>query len=130
MEFYTLKKYLKMVKPILLNIVCVLGTVCCASKKTAYNTTVKSDLNTHKQTELISKEFTFGTIEESTEQGDCLYTIRMGENKKDSYYFDPINLKEPYKKNGLEVFFTYRGLRIMNRCVKANPIEVEEMKLN
>jgi hypothetical protein len=110
--------------------VCVLGTVCCASKKIASSTTAKSDLNTHKQMELIPKGFTFGTIEESTKEGDCLYTIRMGENKKDSYYFDPINLKEPYKKNGLEVFFTYRGLRMMNRCVKANPIEVEEMKLN
>ncbi len=83
-----------------------------------------------RQTEMISKGFTFGTILQSTKQGDCPFTIRMGENKKDYYYFDPINLKEAYKKNGMEVFFIYRALRMMNRCAKANPIEVEEMESN
>ena len=34
---------------------------------------------------------------------------------------------EAYKKNGLAVFFKYRPLRMMNRCQRANPVEIQEI---
>ena len=42
---------------------------------------------------------------------------------------DPINLEESMKKDGLKVWVTYQGLRMMNRCEKANPVSIVEIEM-
>jgi hypothetical protein len=111
----------------LLIALCLFMTASCTSKKTIANETSKSAVNTMNPAEMISNGFTFGTIEESTKEGDCLFTIRMGDAKEKAFY-DPINLDDNFKKDGMEVFFKFRGLRMMNRCNKANPIEILEVQ--
>jgi hypothetical protein len=111
----------------LLIALCVFVTANCTSKKTTANETVKNATNTMNKAEMISNGFTFGTIEESIKEGDCPFTIRMGDAKEKTYY-DPINLDDSFKKDGMEVFFKFGGLRMMNRCNKANPIEIVEIQ--
>lgn len=67
--------------------------------------------------------YTAGVIEYSKEKDDCEYTIKL----KEGLYYDPINLEDGYKKDGMAVYFKFRGLRMMNRCPKANPVSIEEM---
>jgi len=80
-----------------------------------------------KTAELIPESFTPGVIQESTKKGDCLFTIIVTSESGEPLYFDPINLDEAYKKNGLAVFFKYRPLRRMNRRQRANPVEIQEI---
>ena len=69
--------------------------------------------------------YTSGIIEYSQEKDDCEYTIKL----KEGLYYDPINLEDGFKKDGMAVYFKFRGLRMMNRCPKANPVSIEEMVL-
>lgn len=87
----------------------------------------KGSIKKNKTTKLIPEGFTAGVIQESTKKGDCLFTILVTSKGEESLYFDPINLDEAYKKNGLAVFFKYRPLRMMNRCQRANPVEIQEI---
>ena len=107
------------VKHIYITLFILLG-VCCSSKKTSADIAAK----------LISKGFTPGVIQESTQKEDCIFTILVSEQNKQPYFLDPINLDEAYKKNGLAVFFKYRALRMMNRCQRANPVEIQKMQTN
>lgn len=100
--------------------------VGCSSKKTT-----AEEMTTHK--ELLSAEkmmeqgFKMGTIVASKTEGDCPYVIEVkGEDKP--YFLDPINLEEKYKKDGANVWFTFGGLRMMNRCEKANPVSIIEIR--
>ena len=108
----------------------ILLGVCCSSKKTSTDIAPKSQINTVKKTELISKNFTPGVIQESPKNEDCLFTILVSEQNKQPYSLDPINLDEAYKKNGLAVSFKYRPLRMVNRCQSANPVEIQEIQTN
>ena len=108
----------------------ILLGVCCSSKKTSTDIAPKSQINPVKKTELISKGFTPGIIQESPKNEDCLFTILVSVQNKQPYFLDPINLDEAYKKNDLAVFFKYKALRMMNRCQRANPVEIEEMQTN
>jgi len=67
-----------------------------------------------------------GTIVYSDKEGDCLYTIQMSGDK--NHYLDPVNLEEKFKKNGQKVWIKFNGLRRMNRCHKAAPVEITAIK--
>ena len=83
-----------------------------------------------KPVELIPEGFTAGVIQKSTKKGDCLFTILVTSNSGEPLYFDPINLDEAYKKDGIALFFKYRPLRMMNRCQRANPVEIQELQIH
>lgn len=68
--------------------------------------------------------YTAGVIVYSQDKDDCEYTIKL----KDGLFYDPINLEDGYKKEGMAVYFKFRGLRMRNRCNKANPISIEEIR--
>ncbi len=99
----------------------------CNSTKEKPIQNPKSTVKKIKTAELIPEGFTAGVIQESTKKGDCLFTITVTSEGGEPFYFDPINLDEAYKKNGLAVFFKYRSLRMMNRCQRANPVEIQEI---
>ena len=48
--------------------------------------------------------------------------------KDGNYYLDPMNLTDEYKKHGEKVWVKYSGLRRMNRCIKANPVSINEIE--
>ena len=88
---------------------------------------METSKNSEMSAKMIEDGFKMGTIVASKAEGDCPFTIQMeGEDKP--YFLDPINLDESFKKNGQKVWFTFNGLRMMNRCEKANPVSIVEMK--
>lgn len=76
-------------------------------------------------TELLDERYVEGTIIRSKQEGDCEFTIQTSEG----VLYDPTNLADMYKKNGTKVIFKFAGLRMPNRCVKANPIRIEDIRM-
>lgn len=61
-------------------------------------------------------------------EGDCPYVISVLTDDNTKSLLDPINLEEAYMKDGEKVWFKYGVLRMMNRCDKASPINILEIK--
>jgi hypothetical protein len=78
-------------------------------------------------TKMTSNGFKMGTIVTSEEEGDCAITIQL-EDKDYQYFLDPINLEEGFKTNGEKVWVKFNGLRMANRCIKANPVSIVEIQ--
>lgn len=102
----------------------LLSIVSCKS-----TTEVDKDTTTEKASEEVfdATGYTSGTIVYSKEERDCAYTIQI----KDGVTYDPINMDEEYtsfKKDGMKVYFKFRGLRMANRCSNANPIHLQEIR--
>lgn len=101
---------------------------------TPETTTVETIETTSTTTETIDPQkmmaagYLLGTIVYSDKEGDCPYTIQMPGDKMEFYYLDPINLEEKYKKDGQKVWIKFNGLRRMNRCDKATPAEITDIK--
>lgn len=97
---------------------------------TACNSTQKAmeEKDTAKEAEMMAQGFTKGTIEHSTKEGDCAYTISV-DLDGNSLYYDPVNLEEDFQKDKAAVWFKFRGLRMMNRCDKATPISLSEIQM-
>lgn len=95
-------------------------------------TTTKTETNTDSAImdakKMMSAGYLLGTIVYSDKEGDCPYTIQMPGDKMEFYYLDPINLEETYKKDGQKVWIKFAGLRRMNRCDKATPAEIIDIK--
>lgn len=71
--------------------------------------------------------FHSGTIVYSDAEGDCAYTIDVDSDDY-KYLLDPINLDEKYQKDGAKIWFKFAGLKMMNRCEKANPVSIVEIQ--
>lgn len=97
-------------------------TVACNGTKETLNTKASEYMEQEK--EMIAQGFTKGTIEHSRAEGDCEYTIKL----EDGRYFESSDLKDEYKEDGMNVWFSFRPLRRMSMCNKANPVSIEEMK--
>ena len=69
------------------------------------------------------EEYTNGTII-SGGKSACEYLIKL----EDGSLFDPINLEDKFKKEELEVQFTFARLRMRNRCDNASPINIIDIK--
>ncbi|MGJ8665555.1 MAG: hypothetical protein ACSHW7_04255 [Patiriisocius sp.] len=109
--------------------ICISITACCTSKKTATDAANGDEKSQTIMTDakMMKAGFKQGTIVASTAEGDCPYVIEMA--GEDSYFLDPINLEESYKKDGMKIWFTFNGLRMMNRCEKANPVSIEKIEV-
>lgn len=80
------------------------------------------------ETKMLSNGYKKGTIVASRTEGDCPYVIQLEDDTGKPYFLDPINLDESYKKDGEKIWFTFSGLRMMNRCEKANPINLNAIE--
>ena len=101
--------------------------VSCSSTKTKdgsnENTTTEAAT---KDAKMLSEGYTKGTIVFSEKADDCAYTIQL--EGKDNLMYDPINLDVKFQKHGAKIWFTFDPLRRMNRCIKANPIHIADIK--
>ena len=73
----------------------------------------------------IPEGYVEGVIVHNKDENDCEYTITTTQGAK----FDPINLEDTYKKEGIKVIFKFAGLRMPNRCLIANPIRIEDIRV-
>jgi hypothetical protein len=76
---------------------------------------------------MVEKGFKMGVIVISKIEGDCPVTVQI--LNKDPYFLDPINITDMYDVNdGDKVWIKYNGLRMKNRCDKARPVSLTEIK--
>ncbi len=101
------------------------ATTATETGSTSETTTTNEIMNPQK---MMAAGYLMGTIVYSDKEGDCPYTIQMQGDKMESYYLDPINLEEKYKRDGQKVWIKFNGLRRMNRCEKATPAEITDIK--
>jgi len=104
--------------------IAVLAISCCTKKAIVDETDTKT--TTVKETPFDSTGYTEGTIIYSEEEDVCAYTILI----KDNIYYDPVDLKDEFKIDRLKVYFKFTGLRMLNRCNKANPVKINEIIVN
>jgi len=114
------------VKPIFLLLFCI--ALSCNSTKN--NNNVDTPTNSKEDTmkmeqKMMAEGYKKGAIVFSEEESDCPYTIKIEDG---DYLLDPLEMDNTYKEDGLKVWVTYRGLRMKNRCDKANPIEINDIK--
>ncbi len=102
---------------------------CNSTKKvtTELDETKTQVMDTKK---MLEEGYWEGTVVLSKAEGDCPVTIKI-ENKDDSYFLDPINITEKYEGfiiDGTKVWIKYAGLRMMNRCDKASPVNITDLQ--
>lgn len=106
----------------------VIATSSCNSSKTSKNETKNnSNAMMADSKTMMANGFTMGTIVASTVEGDCPYVI-SSEIDGNKVLYDPINMEEMYMKDGMKIWYKFNGLRMMNRCDKANPVSLTEVQ--
>ena len=98
----------------------------CTSTKNTSNDTINSNDTKLEVAKMMENGFKKGVIVASDKEGDCPYTIQL-EDDNYKYFLDPINITEDFKKDGEKIWVKFAGLRMMNRCEKANPVSIIEM---
>ena len=99
---------------------------CGTSTRNTSNVTDKSNETKMETAKMMENGFKKGVIVASDKEGDCPYTIQL-EDDNYKYFLDPINITEEFKKDGEKIWVKFAGLRMMNRCEKANPVSIIEM---
>lgn len=100
------------------------------SETTSVETNTASEIEAKKAlaAQMMADGYLPGRIIYSDLAGDCPYTIQLKKGEKDFFYVDPVNLDENFKKNNTTVWVKYNGLRRMNRCEKAVPVQIAEIR--
>lgn len=111
-----------------LSLLLLITTASCntANKATETKNETEQQMDSKK---MIADGYLAGEISISTKEGDCPVTILV-EGKSGAYYLDAINLSEDFSEAGEKVWFKFTPLRRMNRCDKANPINITEIVKN
>jgi len=99
----------------------------CNSTKSNVNGDESASSSMQEDNRMTEAGFKKGTIVYSAEEGDCPYVIDVDDPDYD-YMLDPINLDENYKAAGVKIWFKFAGLRMPNRCEKANPVNITEIQ--
>ena len=99
----------------------------CNSAKSNVNGESEPMATSEENLKMVEAGFMKGTVIHSTKEGDCPYVIDVDDANYD-YMLDPINLDENYKADGAKIWFKFAGLRMPNRCEKANPVNITEIQ--
>jgi hypothetical protein len=115
-----------MIQRTILITACIILTACCTSKKSTTDTNSINQEATMSAEKMLEEGYKSGTITYSDKENDCDYTIKL--DGEYVLYYDAINLDDAYKKDGMKIWFTFNGLRMPNRCEKANPIQIYKIQ--
>lgn len=110
---------------ILLSIVMFCLQSCVINQDKAEAENAATSANSKYIKDILLKEgYEPGTVK-VLKDSDCTFVIL---NENTNVYLDPINFNisdfEDFRTNGLNVYFKYKPLRMMNRCTEASPIEL------
>tara|TARA_R110002050_G_scaffold169486_1_gene301205 strand:+ start:235 stop:618 length:384 start_codon:yes stop_codon:yes gene_type:complete len=110
----------------------IVSLACNSTQANSSTTKNTSKSSIKEQTQTVSSAPTpqpegyKGTIIHSSAEDDCEYVILL--DGKSSVMLDPINLTGNYKKHGTKIWFTFRSMKMPNRCKKANPISITDIE--
>lgn len=71
--------------------------------------------------EMIANDFKKGVIKVSDKKEDCPFVIEI-QNNTDSYFYEPVDLPDKFKKDNLAVWVKFTLSRRLQRCPKAIPV--------
>ena len=106
-------------------LIVLIAAACCSSNKTTGSNNAESQLVAEK---MMEEGYKKGIVQASTEENDCAWTIQIIDNDDFSYFLDPINLDENFKQNNEKIWFKFQGLKMPNRCDKANPVNITSIE--
>ncbi len=113
-------------------------TLLLASCNTTKDATKNSATTSEKTT--MNKEEAMAMDAKFIDQGYTIGTVKLTDKacsvilevEKTGAKFDPINIDDEkfsmYKKQDEVLYFKFRGLRMLNRCEEAQPIELTDIK--
>ncbi len=116
--------------------ICIVMASCNSSKSSIND----EQGNTEEITDKTDMEATSKSDAEMAEEGYQKGIILAGKGKDACEYVidikggyveqkvDPTNLDDIYKKDQALVWVKFRGLRMMNRCPEARPVEITEIQ--
>ncbi len=103
---------------------------CNSTKTTGKDKITNPKTEVMDTKKMIEDGFLEGTVVLSKAENDCPVTIKI-EGKAGAYFLDPINITEKYESfivDGTKVWIKYAGLRMMNRCDKASPVNITDLQ--
>ncbi len=103
---------------------------CNSTKTTTKDKVTDSKTEVMDAKKMAEDGFWEGTVVLSKAENDCPVTIKI-EGKDGAYFLDPINMTEKYEGfiiDGTKVWIKYAGLRMMNRCDKASPVNIIDLQ--
>jgi hypothetical protein len=101
-------------------LILLLVTMSCQCKKSTAETLSKSE------GKMMEEGFKKATVVYSSLPGDCEYTFAV---EGETNLFDPINLEGKFQKSQMNIWIKYIPLRMPNRCEKALPVEIAEIRI-
>lgn len=104
------------------------GSVQNSSQNMETNKTVGIEAQKIETEKMLAAGYLPGRIVYSDLADDCEYTIQLKNEKQGFYYVDPINLDKKFSTDEKTVWVKLTWLRRMNRCKKAVPVEITEIK--
>ena len=72
---------------------------------------------------MTKKGFTKAVIVDRTGLDGCSFLIQAS----DSVIYEPINMEEKYKKDGLQIYIKFKRSRIATTCMNGQPIIISEI---
>ena len=72
---------------------------------------------------MTKKGFTKAVIVDRTGLDGCSFLIQTS----DSVIYEPINMEEKYKKDGLQIYIKFKRSRIATTCMNGQPIIISEI---
>lgn len=103
---------------------------CVSSQQRALvetNSAAEIEAKKYAAQKMMEDGYLPGRIIYSDLADDCQYTIQLLEAGKEFYYVDPVNLPENFRRDNVTVWVKFKGLRRMNRCENASPVEIIEI---
>ncbi|WP_405251297.1 hypothetical protein [Dokdonia sp. Asnod3-C12] len=102
-----------------MSLAAIMAFSCCGQKAVATEDTKTALMD------FDTTGYTSGTIVHSKAEGDCEWTIKL----EDGRHLDPMTIDKDFMQDGASVWFKYTPQRRMNRCDKASPVGITEMKM-
>lgn len=98
-------------------------TMSCCGQKTVSTEETKN--TTMEETTFDSTGFTSGTIVQSKAEGDCEWSIELADGR----FLDPQTMEKEFMQDGATVWFKFTPQRRMQRCDKASPVAINEIRM-
>lgn len=117
---------MNVIKSLFLSILFLMFLSCSSTKNKGISNEIERTETIVKNESIANDGYTKGTIVFSNKPDDCAYTIQI--DGQDNLMYDPTNLDAEYQNHNEKVWFTFSPLRRMNRCEKANPIYLTDIK--
>tara|TARA_B100000768_G_C11021480_1_gene266272 strand:- start:90 stop:419 length:330 start_codon:yes stop_codon:yes gene_type:complete len=107
---------MKIIKFTLILVLALIFSQCISTKKSIPN---------QQNLIMTKKGFTKAVIVDRTGLDGCSFLIQAS----DSVIYEPINMEEKYKKDGLQIYIKFKRSRIATTCMNGQPIIISEIAI-